>query len=307
MELLRGLESIRSPFLSTVLGLITRLGEETIAIIVLCAIFWCINKRVAYGIGVAYFLSGLSVQGMKICFRIDRPWVIDPTLRPVPSALTTATGYSFPSGHTQSATALFGSLGIQIKQKAVKIVCFLLLLLVAFSRMYLGVHTLLDVGVSLLVTLLFVTLAAIYLSGSIEGNKRGLILAVFMVLFAIAVILVATVLYSGGKIEQEYLTDCLKAAGAGVGYAVGMYIECAYIKFPEKAKNILWQIIKFVLGFAGVLIIKEGLKLIVGTGLVVDTLRYFLMLMWVTVFFPLIIKRFFSAPAAAVSANADSE
>jgi hypothetical protein len=72
-----------------------------------------------------------------------------------------------------------------------------------------------------------------------------------------------------------------------------MYLERVYINFSTKAKSVWWQALKFVLGTAGVFAIKEGLKLIVGTGLVTDTIRYFLMLIWITVLFPLIIKRFF--------------
>ncbi|MCL2267404.1 MAG: phosphatase PAP2 family protein, partial [Treponema sp.] len=166
MELLKFLEGIRSPFLDTVIGLVTRLGEETVAIAVLCAIFWCISKKTAYGISITYLLSGLTVQGMKIIFRIDRPWIAHPELNPVHSALEHATGYSFPSGHTQSATSLLGSLGAAIKQVPLKIVFFFLVILVAFSRMYLGVHTLLDVTVSLLITSLIIFFTIKLFSGN---------------------------------------------------------------------------------------------------------------------------------------------
>jgi len=57
MELLRLIESIRTPFLDTLIGLITRLGEETIGIVILCLVFWCISKKAAYIIGIAFFLS----------------------------------------------------------------------------------------------------------------------------------------------------------------------------------------------------------------------------------------------------------
>ena len=301
MELLQLIEGIRSPFLNALFGLITQLGEETVAVVILCAIFWCISKRTAYVIGISYFLSGLTVQGMKITFRIDRPWIAAPALKPVPSALEHATGYSFPSGHTQSSTALFGSLGTQVKQKPLKAVFFLLPVLVAFSRMYLGVHTLLDTGVALAISLLLILLTVVFFKGDAVEKTRELIISLVMVLFAAAVIVIAAALYANGAIEREYVTDCLKAAGAGVGFAAGMYIERVYIDFSVKAKNLLWQVIKFVLGFIGVLAIKEGLKLIIGTGLVVDTVRYFLMIMWVAVFFPLIIKKFFSVKSPASS------
>ena len=299
MEFLRVLENIRTPFLNTIFSLITQLGEETVAVIILCAIFWCISKRTAYVIGISYFLSGLTIQGMKICFRIDRPWVADPTLRPVPSALENATGYSFPSGHTQSATALFGAIGTQIKQKPLKAVCFILVVLVAFSRMYLGVHTLLDVGTALIISLLLVLLTVLVFEIDTVNKTRELIISLVMTAYAVLVIAIASVLYSNGTIEHNYITDCLKAAGAGIGFAAGMYIERVFIGFTVKAKNILWQVVKFVLGIAGVLAIKEGLKLIIGTGLIFDTVRYFLMIMWVTVFFPLIIKQFFSLKTPA--------
>jgi len=304
MEFLRILEGIRSPFLDTVIALITMLGEETVAIAVLCAIFWCISKRIAYGICVAYFLSGLTVQGMKIIFRIDRPWIIDPGLKPVPSALEHATGYSFPSGHTQSATALFGSLGTQIKNMPFQIVCFALLILVGFSRMYLGVHTPQDVIASILITFMLVVLAVRFFTGEKVGRKRQIILSSILVLYVAIIMVIAVGLYSTGKIEEKYLSDCLKAAGAGLGFAVGMFIERIYIDFSVNAKNYFWQALKFVLGIAGVLIIKEGLKFIIGTGLVVDTIRYFIMILWVIVFYPLIIKRFFTA---IVSAKTEEE
>ena len=294
MEFLRLIESIRAPFLDTIFGIITRLGEETVAVVIICAIFWCINKRAAYGIGVAFFFSGLTVQGLKICLRIDRPWIADPTLRPVPSALTAATGYSFPSGHTQSASALFGSLGVWIKQKPIKALCFLIVALVAFSRIYLGVHTPLDVIASLLISFALIWLTTKIFAADKADKKREFIISMAMALFAAAVGVISITLYASKAIEHSYAADSLKAVGAGIGFAAGMFIERAYIGFSVKTKSILWQIIKFVLGFAGVLAIKEGLKLIIGTTLAADISRYFLMTAWVTVGFPLIIKRFFS-------------
>ena len=292
MELLRVLEGIRSPILDSLFSLITFLGEETVVIVLLCLIYWCLNKRIAYVIGIVYFFSGLAVQSLKICFQIDRPWIIDPTLKPVASAVPAATGYSFPSGHMQSATALFGTLALKVKRVSIKVVCILAVLLVAFSRIYLGVHTLIDVGVSLIITTLVILVVAKLLSGEKVNKKRELVLMLILVACVIAVIAVAANRYSSGTIEQSYLTDCLKAAGAGLGFAVGMFIERTQINFSVRTKSILWQVIKFVAGIAGVIVIKEGLKLLWGTGFLVDTARYFLICTWVTVFFPLFIKRF---------------
>ena len=294
MELLKFIETIRTPFLDTVFGLVTRFGEQEIAILLFCIIYWCINKRMAYGIGIAFFLSGITVQGLKVIFRIDRPWILDPSLNPVPSALKHATGYSFPSGHTQCAASVFGSLGTLIKQKHIKITCLLLVFLVAFSRLYLGVHTLLDVTTSILLSILFILLAVKLSKFEPTNKKRELFIFLCMTGFAILVIAAGSVLYSKNIIEQEYLSDLLKAAGAAIGFAAGMYIERIYIGFSVRSKNILLQIIKFIIGFAGVYAILSGLKIIMGAGLAVDTIRYILLMLWMTSLYPLIIKRFFA-------------
>jgi len=294
MELLRMLSDIRTPFLDTLVGLITRLGEETIGIVILCFIFWCISKKIGYIMGVAFFLSSLTVQGMKICFRIERPWIIDPTFEPVPGAKEYATGYSFPSGHTQSAAAFYGSLGAQVKQKNFKLILFLIPVLVAFSRLYLGVHTLLDVVASLVITFLLIWLTVKVFSSENENIKRELFISLVMIIFTVIVIIIAVILYINGTIEEKNIADCMKAAGASIGFAVGMFIERVFIKFSVKTKKMVWQLIKFIIGIAGVLAFQEGLKLIIGTGLVVDMIRYFLMLSWITILYPLLIKRFFS-------------
>jgi len=294
MELLWLIEGIRTPVLDTLIGMVTRLGEETIGIILLCLFFWCISKKTAYIIGVVFFLSGLTVQGMKICFRIDRPWVIDPTFQPVEGAKEYATGYSFPSGHTQNAGALYGSLGAQAKQKYLKAILFAIPFLIAFSRLYLGVHTLADVVVSLLITFLLIFITVKVLTTDAESKKRELIIPLIIILYAIALIVTALVMYTNGIIEQHYIADCMKAAGAGIGFAVGMFVERVYINFPVKSKSIIWQAIKFIIGIAVVLSLQEGLKPIIGTSLIADMIRYFIVIIWITLLYPLIIKRFFA-------------
>ncbi|MDR2571429.1 MAG: phosphatase PAP2 family protein [Oscillospiraceae bacterium] len=295
MELIRFFESIRSPFWDTIIGLITQLGEETIGIIIMCVLFWCFNKRTAYGIGIALILSGITVQGMKICFRIERPWIIDPTLNPIPGALEYATGYSFPSGHTQSAAALYGTLGAQIKNKPLKTVFFIIPILVALSRVYLGVHTLLDVVASLVISFAFIyiTLKVILNDSNTNSKKRELNIAIVIIMYSIAAVIIAAVLHTNGTIATENVIDCVKIAGTAIGFAIGMYIERVHINFSVKSKSIMRQAVKVILGIIGLVAIMEGLKLVIGTGFISDMIRYFLMTLWIIALYPLIIKRFF--------------
>ena len=62
--------------------------------------------------------------------------------------------YGWPSGHTQIAVTLWGFLAYELKDKLFTIFAVLLIALIAFSRMYLGVHDLGDIFSGLLIGLL---------------------------------------------------------------------------------------------------------------------------------------------------------
>jgi membrane-associated phospholipid phosphatase len=82
---------------------------------------------------------------LKHVFRRARPTLEDPLL--------TLSTYSFPSGHTAAATVFYGLLACYLVRRvngwparaAVVTACVMMVMLVALSRMYLGVHYLSDV------------------------------------------------------------------------------------------------------------------------------------------------------------------
>ena len=157
MAFLKFLESIRTPIGDFFFPLITHLGGEAVFLVVAIVFFWCISKRQGYYMIMTGVIGAVINQWLKIIFKIPRPW-INTGLSTVGDPINDlgATGYSFPSGHTQNVAGTFGCIGRYNKQKWVKIASAVIILLVAFSRMYLGVHTPLDVGVSLVVAAVLV-------------------------------------------------------------------------------------------------------------------------------------------------------
>ena len=190
MSVLYFLESIRSSFLDTFFSIVTTLGEETVFMAVGMIVFWCVNKYQGYYLLTTGFLGTIINQFLKMLFRIPRPWVLDPKFTIVESAREAASGYSFPSGHTQSSVGIFGGLARSSKDTFLRVICIIACVLVPLSRMYLGVHTPLDVGVSIIIAL--VLIFAFYpLFKKAENSPKTM----YMLLAALTLVTIAYLLF----------------------------------------------------------------------------------------------------------------
>lgn len=135
---------------------VTGYGEMVCLLPIFALIYWCINKKTGefmfLTLGFARIINGL----VKITACIYRPWIRDVRVTPINNGMKTATGYSFPSGHTTNATATFGSYSVlqEKKDKFLKILLWILAILVGFSRNYIGVHTPQDVVVAFILTVI---------------------------------------------------------------------------------------------------------------------------------------------------------
>lgn len=290
MIFLEFLAQYRSPWADISFQFVTYLGQEAFVIALICWLYWCSNKKLAYNLGFSYFTSGLLVQALKITFRIPRPWILNPDFKPVESAVAGATGYSFPSGHTQSSTALFGTLGLFARKLSAKILCGIMIFLIGFSRMYLGCHTPQDVlvsfGVSILCT--YASYILLYRKESLKGREK--LTSLCMALVCLSLVCYTSILYKNGTIELKYAADCVKASGAGLAFAIGYYIERTHLSFqaPDTRKE---KILRFIIGLTVTLFLQTGLKPILGTSLPASFIRYFLVVAWVVVVYPILFCR----------------
>lgn len=285
MDFLNLLAQYRTPLGDAFFQAITLLAQETFVVVVICWLFWCSNKKLAYCLGFTYFSSGLLVQGLKITFRVPRPWLLDPNFQPVASAVPGATGYSFPSGHTQSITALLGTLGFYTKKKPLRFLCFLFVFLVGFSRMYLGCHTPQDVLVSFGVSIVCVFLCYHFLYKKEYFKNRESLVSVFMGIVCVVLLGYTLFLYKSGAIEFHYAQDCIKACGAGAAFSLGYYLTETYIPFtpPDSFQG---QALRFIIGIAVTLLLQAGLKPIIGQSLAASFIRYFLVVFWIITVYP---------------------
>lgn len=298
LEFLKILEGIRTPFGDWLFYFITFGGEEVTLLAALCILFWCVDTKWAYRLAFSFFCSAMVVHMIKLTLRIPRPWVRDPSLTIVERARASATGYSFPSGHTQTSTSLFGTLLCNTKKKKLVLLSFAAIFLVMFSRMYLGVHTPADVGVSFVLSLLIVYgINRLIDTMELTPGKRKLIAIGFSIL-AVCACSYSLYLYKSGAVPYSDLADCCKGGAAGIGFAICWYVETIYIRFDPKATSFNGQLLKLLLGIGGVLLFKSGLKLLIGTSVYADMFRYFAIVIWAMLLMPLIIRKFFSQSKA---------
>ena len=292
MEFLYFLESIRSSVLNIFFILCTSFGEELVLVSLFAIIYWCINKTLAYRIAFSYFLSGVVVQGLKIHFRIERPWVTDPAFKPVESVLDTATGYSFPSGHTQSSTSLYSSIAFHFKKRALYILSFSIIALVMLSRMYLGCHTPKDVLTGFAITLI-ISLVVILIFDNLNSSLTTDLFVMFLtVILSAGLFVYSYYLVAAGITTDVLAMDGFKAAGAGMGFGIGWFIEKRYIRFSPKNSRLGIQVLKLVIGLGVTVALKAGLKLLLGDTMITHSIRYFIIVLWVVALFPLIINKF---------------
>lgn len=261
MDFLYFLEKIRITVLDEIMLLITRFGEETAFLVAALIVFWCVDKKKGYFILAVGFVGTIASQFMKLLCRIPRPWILDEKFSIVEEAREAADGYSFPSGHSQSAVGTFGGIGVVSKTKWLKICAFSIAVLVPFSRMYLGVHTPQDVIVgSLISVLLIFALKPIVFSDN--RNVMPILLCV-MTVMAIGYTCYVELYPFPADMDAHNLSSGIKNAytllGALLGFLVVYIIDAKWLNFSTK--SIWWaQILKVVLGLLVVLIVKSCLK-----------------------------------------------
>ncbi len=298
MEFLRFLEGLRTPFLDVFFQFITMFGEETVFILIGILFFWCIDKKHGYYLLSVGFFGIVLNQFLKICFRIPRPWVLDKEFTIVESARAQATGYSFPSGHTQTSVGAFGGIARFTKKTWVRIVCIIICLLVPISRMYLGVHTPKDVGVSLVIALILIFTLYPLMQKAL-ASRKGMRIFFGSIATISTAFLIFVLYYPFLDIDisnyEHAVENTYKILGCSLGMWFAYEIDDHFIHFETKA--IWWaQILKVILGaiplLAVKILLKEPLYALFDGNFVADGIRYFLVVAIAGGIWPLTFKWF---------------
>ncbi len=281
----------------------TFFGEMNTTLVIMAIVYWCVDKD--FG---AYLLMGWSgnrlVNGaLKVTACAYRPWIRDARIVPYGNSMETATGYSFPSGHTMNAATTFGGGAVQKGfPRVLRITLFLIVALVAFSRLFLGVHTPQDVLVGGIAGILMMLLAGRLMQWIETNPQKGLLVACVGV-----ALLAALAIYAGikpypadydanGKLivdGAKMANDTFKGVGWGAAFLLGWLLERRYVGFSTGVslpRKFTRCVIGMTLYYVVSLLLAPQLKSALG-GPAGTTVSCFVQMFYVAFLFPWCIKR----------------
>ena len=311
MAFLRFLEELRSPALDAFFSFATHFGEETVFMVLGLVFFWCINKKQGYYLLFVGFIGTIINQFLKLWFRIPRPWVSDPDFTIVETARAEATGYSFPSGHTQTAVGAFGAVARMRRERWARVVAIIVCVLVPLSRMYLGVHTPLDVGIGIAVATALVLILYPLMNKAMEKPAHMRILIGVMAAMTVAYVLFVELYAFPADIDMHNYESGLKNGYKMLGCFAALWltyeVDIRWTHFQTRATP-LAQVLKVIFGLAGVLLIKTFAKAplyaLCGGALIADGIRYFLLAAFAGAVWPITFPLF--AKIGKKAADADT-
>ncbi len=235
---------------------ITSLGEITFPVMILAGIYWCINSKDGIYILWNWCLGMFFCQFLKSLTCIYRPWVLDSRITPIPHALSMSGGYSFPSGHTQTAVAIWGGIAVCYKNKILRTILILLILLIAFSRNYIGVHTPQDVIVSVALSVILLFVVKKILEWVEKGKNNDIIVLVSVLLGCLLLVLFEHFKsYPMDYLNGELLVNPLKMQvytfpkmGLIMGTFIGWFVCRRFIGFDGAIGTVKEKVVRYLVG-----------------------------------------------------------
>jgi len=128
-------------WLASPMLVITMIGSENFFMLVMPALYWCLDATTGSRVAVLLLTSSSLNMGLKIAFHGSRPYWLSSLIH----AYSIESSFGFPSGHAQTAASIWGFLATRTRKRTGKILLLLLVFLIGFSRVFLGVHFISDV------------------------------------------------------------------------------------------------------------------------------------------------------------------
>ena len=285
LDIMLFFQSIHNGFLSFLANFFSFFGEEIAMLVILLPIYWAWNKKHGFLIFSNLMSSLFTMQVTKGICRVERPFVQHPELIAA-DRVETATGYSFPSGHSTGASSFYSMLFRLYRNTWVRVLTVIVIIGVPLSRLYLGVHWPMDVLAGTLLGLAF-TLFMTPVFEKLYDDRKMLIkilLPVGAVLSAVSLMLALVLTFTeADKLAWSDTQKTCAIMGAGM---MGVALEAKMLGFTTGGSR-KDKILRCVLGILGMALLQM-LKLAFPASLysIGAFVRYSLIGLWATWLFP---------------------
>jgi membrane-associated phospholipid phosphatase len=260
-------------WLKTPMEVFSFFGTETFFLLLLPALFWCMEAGIGLRVGVILLLSASVNNALKMLFYGSRPYWYSADV----IAYAVETSFGLPSGHAQIAFGVWGMLAAGIRKWWGWPIAILIILLIGISRLYLGVHFPHDVFFGWLIGALLLWLVLRFWEPvSARLKKMGLrqqILASF--LGSLILILFSLIPFLRLKITNWQLPEAwasyakdavsLSVTFTSAGMFFGLLAGMAWFNRQggfDAGGPLRKRILRYIMGFAGVLVFYLGLKVL---------------------------------------------
>ena len=259
MEFLLILQDLRDSlpyFITEAFNFLARHEFQYFIPILLGAFFlWCLGKKEGELLLLSFSFSNLVGYLTKNIVKQPRPWILDPEIQPDAASKRTAPGYSLPSGHTTSAVAGFGIAAWVCTNKALVVLFLFLAVILPFSRMFLGVHTPIDIIVAIIIVIAVCFVNYRVLEWSHESDRNRLYALIGYLVAAIA-ISIACDLFAG-KILSNKMT------GMSMAIPICLLIEERFIRYEVPSISMKDRSILSIPGLVIAFVLMEALYMLV--------------------------------------------
>ena len=227
--ILMAIQGIANPILDTLANTLSLLGEEGVMILILVIVYYIVDKKAAFTVFSSLVFGQLVTNSIKAIVRAPRPFMVHSSL--AAGRLDTATGYSFPSGHTTGAAAFYPALARESGKRWAIAAAIVLAILIGLSRNYLAVHWPVDVLVGLFIGLVFSLGFTSVFDRIYSERKRRLAFSKWAAAICLAAAFTLMLALSLFGADERAFSDLMKVLALSGGAYGGVTLETRKASF----------------------------------------------------------------------------
>ncbi len=290
----------------------TFFGNEEFYLLIMPLFVWSLDYGMGLRLGVMLMISNGLNFFLKTSFQQPRPYWVSTNIQNMTSPMVS---FGLPSGHSQNAASVFGLLSTSVKQKWLKGILYFTILMIGISRLFLGVHSLSDILLGFLIGILLLLIFLKIEKIVVKAFNRLTIFTKILSIFGLSILLILlgvsiisvfgntplpTAWIQNAHIahpQEDLLPFSMDGLISSAAVLFGLISGGIWVKerggYEANSGSLMSHILRFLIGFAGILIIWKGLGSLFPQGadfmsLSLRYLRYALIGIWISGLAPML-------------------